>query len=53
MTKKSDVQGADGYRRGALERIEEARRLLRAEFFAGSVYLALNTENATRHGTTQ
>ena len=34
------ILGPDGYRYGALERIEESRRLLEAGFFAGSAYLA-------------
>ena len=32
--------GESDYRRGGLERIREAELLLRAEFFAGSIYLA-------------
>ena len=40
MAKWSDGFGADEYRRGGLERLQEAWTLLRAEQFAGSIYLA-------------
>jgi len=39
-TKKSTAMGESGYRAGARDRIDEAFRLLRAEQFGGSAYLA-------------